>query len=188
MVIIFVESNSPLTIDELLKFLLPKSYQSSKCPTWPPDAFAVAGFILFKSGAYLRCSDRHRPPSWQDDARSLGQEWTSSSDKNSVPKKVESWWRTISQYRQVPIESIGNEKYANLCNALLNIVAVADEACDGIGTSGRAAMMGRLFVGVGELDQIAVIVRPSDEANAGWQVVAGEPRGNDDGRNIDQKC
>lgn len=47
--------------------------------------------------------------------------------------------------------------------------------------------MGRLFVGVGELDQIAVIVRPSDEANAGWQVVAGESRGNDDGRNIDQK-
>ena len=48
-------------------------------------------------------------------------------------------------------------------------------------------MMGRLFVGVGELDQIAVIVRPSDETNAGWQVVARETGGDDDGRNIDQE-
>jgi len=48
-------------------------------------------------------------------------------------------------------------------------------------------MMGRLFVGVGELDQIAVIVRPSDEANAGWQVVSRKSRWDDDGRNTDQK-
>ena len=46
-------------------------------------------------------------------------------------------------------------------------------------------MMGRLFVGVGKLYQIAVVVGSPDKTNGGWQVVARETGGNDDGRNID---
>ena len=49
----------------------------------------------------------------------------------------------------------------------------------------RAAMVSRLFVGVGELDQSAIVIGSPDETNAGWQVVARETGGNDDGRNID---
>ena len=48
-------------------------------------------------------------------------------------------------------------------------------------------MMGRLFVGVGELDQIAIVVGSSNEANARREVVARESGGDDDGRNVDQK-
>jgi hypothetical protein len=53
------------------------------------------------------------------------------------------------------------------------------------GACGRSAMMRRLFVGVGELDQITIVVGSSNKANARWEVVARESRGDDDGRNVD---
>ena len=45
--------------------------------------------------------------------------------------------------------------------------------------------MRRLFIGVSELDQVAVVVGAADEANAGRQVVAGESGWYDDRRHVD---
>src|SRR5207344_2898021 len=52
---------------------------------------------------------------------------------------------------------------------------------------GRSAMTRRLFVGIGELDQITIVVGSSNKANARREVVARESGGDDDGRNVDQK-
>ena len=46
-------------------------------------------------------------------------------------------------------------------------------------------MMRRLLVGVGELDQVAVVVGPADETDAGRQIVPREAGGNDDRRHVD---
>ena len=48
-------------------------------------------------------------------------------------------------------------------------------------------MTRRLLVGIGELDQVAIVVGSSNKANARREVVARESRGDDDGRNVDQK-
>ena len=47
--------------------------------------------------------------------------------------------------------------------------------------------MRRLFVRVGKLDQVAVVVWSADETNARRQIVARKARGDDDGRNVNQK-
>lgn len=48
-------------------------------------------------------------------------------------------------------------------------------------------MMGRLFVGVGELDHVAIIVRPSQENDSSRQTIARKTRGNDNRWNEDEK-
>src|SRR5262245_25535994 len=55
------------------------------------------------------------------------------------------------------------------------------------GACGWAAMMSRLFISIGELDQVAIVIRSPNKANARRKVVASEFRRNDDGRNINQK-
>lgn len=44
-----------------------------------------------------------------------------------------------------------------------------------------------LFVGVGDLDHVAVVVRTADEADAGWEIVAREASRHNDGRDVNQK-
>ena len=48
-------------------------------------------------------------------------------------------------------------------------------------------MMRRLFVGVGEFDHIAIVVGASEKSYAGGQIIAGETRGHDNGRDEDEK-
>src|SRR5690348_14584188 len=50
------------------------------------------------------------------------------------------------------------------------------------------AMVSCLLVSVGELDHIAVIVRPAEKGDSRRQIIPGESGGNDDRRDEDQKC
>ena len=45
-----------------------------------------------------------------------------------------------------------------------------------------------LFVGKSELDEIAVVIGPSDKAKTGREIVTGESRGHDDRRNENKEC
>src|ERR671924_1423999 len=49
-------------------------------------------------------------------------------------------------------------------------------------------MVCRLFVGVGELNQVAVVIGASNETHSRWQVVARETRRNYDRRHVNQEC
>src|SRR5215813_2735235 len=55
------------------------------------------------------------------------------------------------------------------------------------GARGRPAMMSRLFIGVGQLDHVAVVVGPSEESNASGKVVTGKARGNNDRGHVYQE-
>ena len=48
-------------------------------------------------------------------------------------------------------------------------------------------MMRRLLVGIGEFDHIAIVVGAAEKSYAGGQVVACEARGDDNGRDEDEK-
>ena len=48
-------------------------------------------------------------------------------------------------------------------------------------------MMRRLLVGVSQLDHIAIVVGAAQKSYAGGQVVAGETRGDDNGRDEDEE-
>src|SRR2546425_9831286 len=52
------------------------------------------------------------------------------------------------------------------------------------GARRRPAMVGRLFVCIGELDHVPVIVGTSQKGNPGWKVVAGKTGGDCDRGNI----
>src|SRR4029077_714425 len=49
------------------------------------------------------------------------------------------------------------------------------------GAGRRPAMMRRLFIGVGQPDHVAVVVRPPEESNSSGKIIPGKAGRNDDG-------
>jgi hypothetical protein len=104
--------------------------------TWPPDLFAVAASILQKSGAYPVVVERW-PPGRGDAARNA---WVSR-----VTEAAERWRATparpparltravgrVAAQLGTPLRQIREDRA--LCTALLEICAMADEACAGVG-------------------------------------------------------
>jgi len=125
---------TPITINEVLNFLAPELAASAQPPSWPPDAFAVAAFILLKSGSYLKCKIACAPDR-QDVFSKIGATWRMNSLKEQTTPEVDGLWKTLIRYRNLPIDEIWDDKNAKICNALLDIVAAADEASTGIGVS-----------------------------------------------------
>jgi hypothetical protein len=113
---------------------------------------------------------------------------TEVPDRNNCCAKVRNDPALESRLRHKRTTSSAKLKVLSLCLAvvlLLSLLPFYFCLSKRRGACGRSAMMRRLFVGVGELDQITIVVGSSNKANARWEVVARESRGDDDGRNVD---
>ena len=120
------------SVSEIVKRLLPEGTRDGprktweSCPYWPPDVFAVAATLAELSGCY----SWHRPaPSSRQqynlDARELGRKWR---DDLTPPLEVANWWKQLT--------SCGldvSEMPTGACDAAMRLLAVADEASEGIG-------------------------------------------------------
>ena len=138
-------------IGELIDYLAPKFKNSRVAPSWPPDAFAIAAYLLQRSGAYIcvveewpRVSGRSEPARqskadrWCDEIKKIGDSWRLSSNLGQkAPPEVQNWWQTVQRSKNLRLDQICKRK--NLCAALLQICAAADEASRGVGKIGRAA-------------------------------------------------
>ncbi|QQS13627.1 MAG: hypothetical protein IPK81_05165 [Rhodospirillales bacterium] len=126
---------------DLIAYLLPNGTNPDRkrsdwdsCPDWPPDVFAVAASILEVTGGYAAPSinDGGEGPGIFDD------QWRRRIKRSAVkwqslwtaPPSVQKLWkRLVAQYRRADID----DAHLPLARCALELLAIADEACEGIG-------------------------------------------------------
>jgi hypothetical protein len=127
----------PPTIEHLIEYLAPGAL-TQPIPSWPPDAFAICGAILHRSGCYTHVVKDWPPlpPNvWEPTMKRLGREWRDGyNSSRPPPPDVQAWWTTVVDGRTTALPDLHD--CHGLCEALLQLVATSDEACDGIGIPG----------------------------------------------------
>ena len=133
-----------LSIDSVLRLLMPTGTRGGgnppswlECPLWPPDVFAITATIAEKSGCYaepgvvLSRNNRERSEKkhWAEKSYQLGAKW---SNAGNIPSEVSRLWSTIFRHRRQPL-SIGSGRGLTWKRATMRLLAVADEACFGVG-------------------------------------------------------
>lgn len=126
-----------MTFDQALQDLIKPGITAEELLDWPPDVFAVCSWLLAKTGAYKNIVlpkfwvQRKAPSSWQAEVRDYAKAWRESPSTPAAWIK-ERWNRiTSAQTRTRAIQEINSDE--NLCGDLLDLVAVCDETCVGIG-------------------------------------------------------
>ncbi|HWD41896.1 MAG TPA: hypothetical protein VG944_23855 [Fimbriimonas sp.] len=133
-------SKSTATIDDWLSFLHP-DWSRRLRPDWPPDIFAAAASLLHKSGAYPRAVMGRWPPDgsgrmWAKRIRVLGLKWRANCAANKpAPSLVRRWWSIVRRFRATAIAALSSND--ELCEALIQLVAAADEASVNLGLPGK---------------------------------------------------
>ncbi|HKO45060.1 MAG TPA: hypothetical protein VJU84_17420 [Pyrinomonadaceae bacterium] len=122
-----------LTIERYGEFIAAGSWDKVELLTWPPDVFALTASILLKSGAYCHAvsgwEGRRSLDKWIKQIGTLGKKW--QDDVEQPPASVRRWHKTIVARKETLIFDAAKD--ADLCDALLQLCAAADEACKGVG-------------------------------------------------------
>lgn len=141
------------SIREFISFLAPAIWGNKvskpRLPSWPPDLFAIVASLLDKSGAYTRIVGDWPPTEYRDflDETPLGDgaswaewiQWVGDDWRGRWPlgphREVRRWWNQLINDSNKTVSSIVDGENSELQKALLQLMAVADEACWGVGTS-----------------------------------------------------
>src|ERR1700691_2935830 len=130
-----------LTIGEFLIGILPRLSSDKSLPWWPPDCFGLCLALLKRTGAYAVVS-RDWPPeprqddalrAWRDKVGELGAAWRKGIGGLETQWSFDglaSEWKTVCQSFDLPLGETRRQRA--LCDALIKIVAVADEASEGV--------------------------------------------------------
>ncbi|MDR3404239.1 MAG: hypothetical protein P4L99_17200 [Chthoniobacter sp.] len=116
---------------------------------WPPDAFACVALLLERSGGYIALSFRWPPKygtRWNQKIKNVGDQWRQAAGLHGPPPpEVVKRWRIVTEEGgSLSVRSLGAESplhkagtsiplETKVCHALLEILAMADEACVGVG-------------------------------------------------------
>ena len=134
------------TLRELLSSAAPDAWESEAL-LWPPDAFGLASFLLYISGSYLRVINDWPPDPdhsrWAERMRRLGNAWRKAAVGYSAPDEVRKIWEVVVSNADIPLSDLkaphaydSSTNVGKVVEALSEIVAIADEACLGIGIPG----------------------------------------------------
>jgi hypothetical protein len=136
----------PHTLRAHLNYLFGNANKARSVPSWPPDLFGSVASVLHCTGAYRHVIESwppargHRPGTWATWIRHIGlgwrRTWRPRSSASFVPRQVREWWEVIIDQGATDLSEIAGHK--SLCDALIQLLAVADEACVGFGTPGGA--------------------------------------------------
>jgi hypothetical protein len=112
---------------------------------WPPDVFALTEVLLERSAAYRFAlsppGDRQWPPAripeWDDAVADAGRRWSAWAEdrRGPLPELVEQEWSEIRDGADVPLTGLSSAQEWRICEALLTLHAIADEACAGLGVA-----------------------------------------------------
>ena len=133
------------SVGEVLEFLCPGVLDADPPLSWPPDIFAMASCILHRSGAYVYIVQAWPPAitpnqtgkqpqavEWKDFIKDRGEAWrTACTSGTPPPNEISAWWSRVVSNSGVPLSEIRDRGL--LCEALLQLCAAADEACNGVG-------------------------------------------------------
>lgn len=113
---------------------------------WPPHLFAAAAIILKASGAYTRVL-RNWPPAddWPKLMRQIGRSWRErlreGSPSSAIPSEISERWGRLVANADTSMEGVmGNSQ---LASDLIEIMAIADECCVGLGLPVQPFSTGR---------------------------------------------
>jgi hypothetical protein len=110
---------------------------------WPPDLFALANLILSRSEAFRfalsppRDWPPHRHANWAQRVAEAARHWGTwiEARNGAVPELLAEEWRAFRDRADDPLEELAEGKDWRLCQALLTLHAIADEACAGMGVA-----------------------------------------------------
>lgn len=109
---------------------------------WPPDVFAFTEVILERTEAYRFAvsppAGRAWPPTskprWRQDVNIAARRWSCQTDEQlqDLPQPILEQWRVVRDALDTPMDEIASGQAWRICEALLTLHAVADEACAGV--------------------------------------------------------
>ena len=110
---------------------------------WPPDVFALTNVILERSNAFRfsLSAEGDWPPrrhaNWAMAVEEAGRQWSAWAEdrRGAMPDLVQAEWSAFMERADHPIEDLATGRDRRLCEALLTLHAVADEACAGLGVA-----------------------------------------------------
>jgi hypothetical protein len=116
---------------------------SDKLLEWPPDLFTLTEVILQRSQAYRFAfsppAGATWPPAglpdWPDAVTDAARRWSAwAEDRNGpVPDLLAQEWAILRARAGIPLSQLAEARDWRLCEALLTLHAIADEACAGLG-------------------------------------------------------
>src|SRR5215471_1130371 len=116
---------------------------------WPPDLLALTEVILERSEAYRFAlsppADVHWPPASfpqrPDAVTDAARQWSARAENGDVtiPGLLAQEWKALRARTRVPLSDLTEARDWRLCEALLTLHAIADEACAGLGDALHAA-------------------------------------------------
>jgi hypothetical protein len=108
---------------------------------WPPDLFAAMNVILARGEAFrfaLSPAGEWPPgrvPNWARAVEDAGRVWSAlvNEQLHEIPDLVAEEWGVVLPRAESPLEELAQGRDTRLCEALLTLHAIADEACAGLG-------------------------------------------------------
>jgi hypothetical protein len=110
---------------------------------WPADLFALTNLILARSEAYRFALSPpsgvewppRRFPNWSDAVAEASGQWSAwlEDRERAFPDLLAEEWLVFSERIRVPLEHLAEGNDWRMCEALLTLHAIADEACAGLG-------------------------------------------------------
>jgi hypothetical protein len=109
---------------------------------WPPDVFALTNLVLARAEAFRYVlSVKDWPPSgfgdWPQAVEEASRRWSAWAEDptGAIPDLVAAQWRVFCEDAEVAIEQVALRRDHRVCEALLTLHAIADEACAGLGVA-----------------------------------------------------
>ncbi len=116
---------------------------------WPPDLFALTEIILGRSEVYrLAISPPagaswppDRCPNWSDMVEEAGRCWSASimDRQGDMPDLLRDEWGVFEERAEMSLDDLAEGRDWRMCEALLTLHAIADEACAGLATAADRA-------------------------------------------------
>ena len=109
---------------------------------WPPDVFALTNVVLARAEAFRYALSRKdwppsRFPDWGRAVEEAGRHWSARAEDagGAMPDLVVAEWSIVRERADVALERLAHGDEHRLCEALLTLHAIADEACAGLGVA-----------------------------------------------------
>lgn len=112
---------------------------------WPPDVFALTELIIERSEAYRFAlsppTGSHWPPAahpdWPAAVGCAARQWSAwvSDRSRGMPALLVQEWALLREAAEVPLVHLTEGRDWRICEALLTLHAIADEACCGLGVA-----------------------------------------------------
>lgn len=112
---------------------------------WPPDLFALTDVVLERTEAYRFALSPPpgaqwppaRIPRWADAVVDAGRRWSGllEDETGALPDLLAEEWQVFRDSAEVPLDDLTVARDWRLCEALLTLHAIADEACAGVGVA-----------------------------------------------------